>query len=1118
MATGNLTPALTQIGGGSYGDRYYDGFIGEVLVYDTVLTTTQRQQVEEYLSNKWLGTDYSLQLPTVAMTGTGTLNLSNTNTYTGSTSITGGKVIVTGNGATGPSSAAGVTVAGGTLGLAGGFDYTDAEPISFSGSGANGAGALENISGNNTFGVPFTGSGALTIGSAAGTLTVNALTSLLSTTPLTVVGAGTVDITSSVTLGAGTVTVTDNGTGVLNIDGNISLPGATTFTLAGNGTIAIGGNIALGALGSLADSTSGMDTINGVISGTNTSPPSGPTLPDIPGLEYDLDATDSASLVTNGSGGVTQWDDLSGNGYDFSTTGIPVSAGGQGTGIVASKAPQLVSNAINGLPALQFFGAANPTELVGAPNVNAQTVIMVTETNPFDSSESCCEGIFGYAGSDNSLRFDGESVQPARGAGGAGNGNDFNYGTPTIITTATGTTQTDTFPYSTPYIVVATTGNTGFTPPLTEIGGGSYGDRYYDGYIGQVLVYNTVLTTAQIQEVEEYLDAKWLTTTPTITGEVTMAGSGSLTLTNVNTYTGLTVVDAGSVVVTKNAALGPATAAGVVITGGSIGFAGNVDYTTGEPITISGSGYEGTGAIVNISGANTFTSNITLNGSATIGSDAGLLTLSGNINLGLGYTFTVTGTGNLTISGVVSGTDQAAGSLPGIAGLQYELDASDAASLVTNSSGVSQWDDISGNSHNFTAVAPTTPGEPTTVTEPALVQDAIGDLPALQFFGPSAPTELLGADGVNAQTVIIVTVTSSANQADWGIWGGANPGHNVDESLRLANNSEWASTINGTANSGDYNLANGADGTNYISTATSLDQNSGSFTDGMPYIEIATGNYTPTDTMIGGGSYGSRYYDGDIGEVLVYNTVLTTAQRQEVEQYLTDKWLLTPNNVVKTGTGTVTLTNTNTYSGTTTINGGTLTVTANGAMGAASDPGIVVNSGGALAFTGGVDYATAEPLSIAGAGPAGKGAIENLSGSNTFAGAITLAANATIGSDAGTLNLTGTAINMDNGSLTTVGAGNINIPGQLQFAGTPLPYGLTTDGTGTVTVSNADNTYPGATTVNAGTLLVNGKLVDTSGVAVNAGGTLAGTGSFTAAAVVAAAWSTRAVRWAPPVP
>ena len=108
-----------------------------------------------------------------------------------------------------------------------------------------------------------------------------------------------------------------------------------------------------------------------------------------------------------------------------------------------------------------------------------------------------------------------------------------------------------------------------------------------------------------------------------------------------------------------------------------------------------------------------------------------------------------------------------------------------------------------------------------------------------------------------------------------------------------------------------------------------------------------------------------------------------------------------------TGTGTLTLSNTNTYFGSTTINAGTLVVTANGAMGPATATGIVVNTGGALAFTGGLDYTTAEPITISGSGPAGNGAIENISGTNTFAFPITLSGTATIGSDAGTLTLGG---------------------------------------------------------------------------------------------------------------
>ena len=142
------------------------------------------------------------------------------------------------------------------------------------------------------------------------------------------------------------------------------------------------------------------------------------------------------------------------------------------------------------------------------------------------------------------------------------------------------------------------------------------------------------------------------------------------------------------------------------------------------------------------------------------------------------------------------------------------------------------------------------------------------------------------------------------------------------------------------------------------------------------------------------------------------------------------------NGLTKIGTGALTLSNTNTYVGKTTINAGTLIVTANGAMGPATDPGVVVNTGGALAFAGGVNYTTAEPTSISGYGPAGNGAIENISGANSFAGPITLQGNATVGSDAGTLTLTGTVNLGAAGNLTAAGAGNLTFSGVISSTGT----------------------------------------------------------------------------------
>ena len=146
------------------------------------------------------------------------------------------------------------------------------------------------------------------------------------------------------------------------------------------------------------------------------------------------------------------------------------------------------------------------------------------------------------------------------------------------------------------------------------------------------------------------------------------------------------------------------------------------------------------------------------------------------------------------------------------------------------------------------------------------------------------------------------------------------------------------------------------------------------------------------------------------------------------------------NGVTMTGTGTLTLSHTNSYSGSTTINAGTLVAAANGAMGPATATGIFVNTGGALAFTGGLHYSTAEPITISGSGPAGNGAIENISGTNTFAIPITVPGAAVIGSDAGSMTL-GSNIICQGAGVTLTGAGAIHVAGNINLG----PEGNLTD-------------------------------------------------------------------------
>ena len=75
----------------------------------------------------------------------------------------------------------------------------------------------------------------------------------------------------------------------------------------------------------------------------------------------------------------------------------------------------------------------------------------------------------------------------------------------------------------------------------------------------------------------------------------------------------------------------------------------------------------------------------------------------------------------------------------------------------------------------------------------------------------------------------------------------------------------------------------------------------------------------------------------------------------------------------------------NGYSGLTLVKTGVLVVAANNALGTTGS-GTVVSNGAALGFQGGVNYASAEPLTISGGGGGG-GALYAVSGNNTFAGA-----------------------------------------------------------------------------------------------------------------------------------
>jgi autotransporter-associated beta strand protein len=535
--------------------------------------------------------------------------------------------------------------------------------------------------------------------------------------------------------------------------------------------------------------------------------------------------------------------------------------------------------------------------------------------------------------------------------------------------------------------------------------------EFYQGSGGAVM--NAQWDTSGGTNFVDIPNSAFSTTAPA--NGVTMAGAGTLTLSKTNTYSGSTTIDAGTLIVSANGAMGPATATGIVVNGGALAFAGGLNYTTAEPISINGMGPAGNGAIENISGSNTFASPITVPGAAVIGSVAGTLNLSGaitcqgagitltgsgaitiagNINLGPAGNLTDSGAGQDKITGVISGTAPS-GLVQGLAGTYFNLAAS-------------------GN-----LIQPIGPGNPSWLGNQT----------------PAATARLIGPiDFPDIANNGFVDNLGDPNYYNLG----AGSNNNVE--------ARWY---------GEVMIPGSGTTPVPINFATASDDGSMLYIDGTAVVNNNFFQGTTQRTGLANLTPGLHaidveFYQGGGGASM--DVQWDTSGGTNFVDIPNSAFFVSANGVVQIGGGTLTLTKTNTYSGPTTVSSGTLIVAANGAMGPATAAGITINNGAALAFTGGLYYGIKEPITISGSGPAGKGAIENISGANALAIPFTLAGSATVGSDAGTLTLDGT-ITTGTNTLTVIGAGSTIINSKIVCqAG-----GVTLADSGTVTIAGNIN-------------------------------------------------------------
>jgi hypothetical protein len=222
------------------------------------------------------------------------------------------------------------------------------------------------------------------------------------------------------------------------------------------------------------------------------------------GLQLWLDAADSSTIT--GTSTVTAWTDKSGNGNN----GIPISSG-----------PTLVQNVQNGLPGLTFPTTAS---IMLCGNILAGTNFSMLAVVKYASSGSqYASGEWKVQYGSGLLFTQGNSVVTTVGT--TSTYNPFGHLTPADTTafhmySASLTSSTSS---SSATLIAGTDGNvstyTSTAGPNTAGSempfsvGGDYENTtgYYPvtGYICEVIVYNSALTSSQLQQVEGYLAWKW---------------------------------------------------------------------------------------------------------------------------------------------------------------------------------------------------------------------------------------------------------------------------------------------------------------------------------------------------------------------------------------------------------------------------------------------------------------------------------------------------------------------------------------------------------------------------------------------------------------------------------
>ncbi|MFM9971889.1 MAG: beta strand repeat-containing protein, partial [Burkholderiales bacterium] len=465
--------------------------------------------------------------------------------------------------------------------------------------------------------------------------------------------------------------------------------------------------------------------------------------------------------------------------------------------------------------------------------------------------------------------------------------------------------------------------------------------------------------------------------------------------------------------------------------GGSVSFnsasfsmnAGDTITTAGAAINLTTTGSSVVGGInaaggaitLNVGGTSSVNGVIAGSGTALNKLGAGTLTLGGANT----YTGTTTvSAGTLTLSG---------GSAIPNAGA-VNLDTSGAVLNVANAEVLGSLAGVSGTTVNLNT-GTLTAGDAGNATFSGIIQGSGNVIKAgTGTWTLSGSNTYSGLTTINAGTLKLGAAGDSTNTPLGTTISGTlvRPGAALDlNGFSLA--TAEALTLNGTGVASGGALTNSAGAASY----------SGLITLGMASsIVTSAGDINITNPgTITGATFGLTL--GGSGNGSIASVIGTTS-----------------GTLTKNGAGTWTVANANTYTGVTTVNAGTLRYGANNAI--LTSNTVTVNDGGTLALN---DFSGTIGALTVNSGVTG-GQVTTGTGTLTLGGNVTSTGGGTNASINGKLDL-GAATRTITATNTADG---INVSAVISG-----PVGLTSAGTGTVTLSGA-NTYTGVTTVSTGTL------------------------------------------------